>query len=236
MATLPTTPIQPAGRPHAATEATARTPVSPSFPAPGPRFVTAEDPRSRLLTAMAIAVSERGYAATTVADIVRIAHASRRTFYHHFDDRAECFLALGNELTEYALELVATASGSPQLDWRQRIDTALDAYLQTCAATPGLTRSYLLELFGVGDRGLAHRRMAMRRWAAQLRELVEDCRREHPQLNPMSPQTAMTIVGGIWELSLLAAEEGRPQDVSEIRNVASQLIADVLTAPRPRRP
>ncbi len=158
---------------------------------------------------MAIAVGERGYAATTVADVVRIARASRRTFYHHFEDRAECFLALGSELTEYALELVATASGPPQPDWRRRIDMALDAYLQTCAATPGLTRSYLLELFGMGDRGLAHRRMAMRRWAAQLRELVEDCRRDHPQLNPMSPQTATAIVGGIWELSLLAAEEGR---------------------------
>ena len=30
---------------------------------------------------MAVAVSEHGYEGTTVADIVRIAHASRRTFY-----------------------------------------------------------------------------------------------------------------------------------------------------------
>lgn len=217
-------------------DAAPRAEIPPGFPDPAPRFVTAGDTRSRLLTAMAIAVGERGYAATTVADVVRIARASRRTFYHHFEDRAECFLALGSELTEYALELVATASSSSQPDWRRRIDMALDAYLQTCAATPGLTRSYLLELFGVGDRGLAHRRMAMRRWAAQLRELVEDCRRDHPQLNPMSPQTAMTIVGGIWELSLLAAEEGRARNLSEIRNVASQLIADVLTAPRPDGP
>ena len=183
---------------------------------------------------MATAVGERGYEGTTVADIVRIAHASRRTFYHHFADRAECFLALGDELTEYALDLVAAASGPPQRDWRARIDLALDAYLKTCAATPGLTRSYLLELFGMGDRGLAHRRMAMRRWAAALCDLVEDCRREHPELNPMPVQTATSIVGGIWELSLLAAEEGRSGDVSEIRAVASQLIADVLTAPRER--
>jgi len=181
---------------------------------------------------MAVAVSEHGYAGTTVADVVRIGRASRRTFYHHFEDRAECFLALGDELTEYALELVSAASGSPRLDWRERIDFALEAYLQTCAATPGLTRSYLLELFGMGERGLAHRRTAMRLWAGQLRELAEDCRREHPQLNPMSAAAATAIVGGIWELSLLAAEEGRPQEVSEIRQVASDLIADVLTAPR----
>ena len=82
----------------------------------------------------------------------------------------------------------------------------------------------------MGERGLAHRRTAMRRWAAELRDLVEDCRRERPELNPMSAQTAMAIVGGIWELSLLAAEEGRPPEVTEIRKVASQLIADALTA------
>ncbi len=180
---------------------------------------------------MAVAVSEHGYEGTTVADIVRIARASRRTFYLHFADRAECFLALGDELMQYALELVARASSSPQLTWRERLDAGLDAYLQTCAATPGLTRSYLLELFGMGDRGLAHRRTAMRRWAEQLQELVEELRREHPDLNSMSAQTATAIVGGIWELSLLAAEEGRPHEVTEIRKVAAHLIADTLTAP-----
>jgi len=204
----------------------------PGFPSPGPRFVTAPDTRSRLLTAMAVAVGERGYAGTTVADVVRIARASRRTFYHHFEDRAECFLALGDELTEYALELVAAARSRPQLHWRERIDVALEVYLQTCAATPGLTRSYLLELFAIGERGLAHRRMAMRRWAAELQTLVEDCRREHPELNGMSAEVAMAIVGAVWELSLLATEEGHPPDVREIRDVAAGLIADVLTASR----
>jgi AcrR family transcriptional regulator len=206
---------------------------APAFPAPGPRFIAATDTRSRLLTAMAVAVGERGYAGTTVADVVRIARASRRTFYHHFEDRAECFLALGDELTEYAVELVAAARSRPRLHWRERIDLALEVYLQTCAATPGLTRAYLLELFAVGERGLAHRRLAMRRWAAELLALVDDCRAEHPELHGMSPETAMAIVGAVWELSLLATEEGRPPDVREIRDVAAGLIGDVLTASRP---
>jgi AcrR family transcriptional regulator len=204
--------------------------LRPGFPDPGPRFLAAGDTRSRLLTAMAVAVGERGYAGTTVADVVRIARASRRTFYHHFEDRAECFLALGDELTDYALELVGAARTRPSAHWRERIDRALAAYLQTCAATPGLTRAYLLELFAVGERGLAHRRMAMRRWAAELLALVDDCRAEDPGLNDMSPETAMAIVGAVWEMSLLATEEGRPPDVREIREVAAGLIADVLTA------
>jgi AcrR family transcriptional regulator len=44
------------------------------------------DHRERLIAAMAASVEERGYADTTVADVVRIARTSRRTFYQHFQD------------------------------------------------------------------------------------------------------------------------------------------------------
>ena len=83
----------------------------------------------------------------------------------------------GRRADRYALGLVAAASSSPELGWRERIDLALEAYLRTCAATPGLTRSYLLELFGMGDRGwpTGGRRCVV---GAELCDLVEDCRRE----------------------------------------------------------
>ncbi|MGK2938338.1 MAG: helix-turn-helix domain-containing protein [Solirubrobacteraceae bacterium] len=42
---------------------------------------------------MAAAIQERGLAASTVADVVRHARASRRTFYEHFRDRDDCYLA-----------------------------------------------------------------------------------------------------------------------------------------------
>ena len=110
IATLPSTSIQPAGRLDSATSSADTSTRPPGFPATGgPSFLSADDARSRLLTGMAVAVSEHGYEGTTVADIVRIAHASRRTFYLHFADRAECFLALGDEVA-YALGLVATAA------------------------------------------------------------------------------------------------------------------------------
>jgi AcrR family transcriptional regulator len=56
--------------------------------------------RERLLRAMGICVSERGYAETTIADVVRIARTSRSVFYKHFADKEECFLETYKQMTK----------------------------------------------------------------------------------------------------------------------------------------
>ncbi|MGV0624231.1 helix-turn-helix domain-containing protein, partial [Mycobacterium kansasii] len=40
--------------------------------------------RLRLLDGLATSITERGYRASTVADVVRCARTSKRTFYDHF--------------------------------------------------------------------------------------------------------------------------------------------------------
>jgi AcrR family transcriptional regulator len=47
--------------------------------------------RRRLLDGLAESIVAIGYRNTTVADIVRRARTSRRTFYEHFDGKEECF-------------------------------------------------------------------------------------------------------------------------------------------------
>ena len=44
-------------------------------------------------SSFAAASAEKGYAATTIADIVRHARVSKRTFYEHFADKEDCLLA-----------------------------------------------------------------------------------------------------------------------------------------------
>ena len=48
------------------------------------------NPRQRLIDALAASITDVGYSATTVADIVRRARTSRRTFYENFTDREAC--------------------------------------------------------------------------------------------------------------------------------------------------
>ena len=48
--------------------------------------------RARIFEGMASVVGERGYAATTISDVVRAASISRRTFYEYFQDKEDCFV------------------------------------------------------------------------------------------------------------------------------------------------
>jgi AcrR family transcriptional regulator len=57
------------------------------------REVVQRNQRDRLLAGAARAVSERGFAGATIADIVRFARVSRRTFYDHFAGKEECIEA-----------------------------------------------------------------------------------------------------------------------------------------------
>ena len=56
--------------------------------------VKREASRAALLDAAMRSFAERGYAATTVADIVGAAGHTSGAFYFHFKDKAECFWAV----------------------------------------------------------------------------------------------------------------------------------------------
>jgi AcrR family transcriptional regulator len=58
---------------------------------------------------MAHAVAAKGYAETTIADIVREAGVSRRTFYEHFSTKAECLVALYDAASRNALKVLREA-------------------------------------------------------------------------------------------------------------------------------
>ena len=69
----------------------------------------AADHRRRLLDAMSHTVALKGYADTTIADLAAEARVSRRTFYEHFDDKAQCLIALYDAASAQALEVLRSA-------------------------------------------------------------------------------------------------------------------------------
>src|SRR2546430_485761 len=70
-----------------------RTSANPSRALSPAARAAAASQRGRLVEAMAQVVAEKGYPATTVADVVERAGVSRRTFYEQFADKEACFLA-----------------------------------------------------------------------------------------------------------------------------------------------
>jgi AcrR family transcriptional regulator len=177
--------------------------------------------RGRLLAGMAEAIREHGFQPTTVAEVVRRARTSRRTFYQHFDDREACFLALYDVVSERVLAVIAEAATGDD-PWEQRVDRTLAAYLGALAAEPELTRSCVVELPALGPEGVARARAMDERAARQLSRLVEEARVHDPELRPLAPEAALVLTGGFRELVIWTLDQGR--DLTELRSVAGDLV------------
>jgi AcrR family transcriptional regulator len=186
--------------------------------------------RDRVMEGLAHAVARRGYAAVTIADIVRAAHLSKRTFYEHFADKDECFLAAYHESSEMLLSLIAAAIDQAA-PWQEQIRAAMHAYLAGLEALPHFARTFLVEIQAAGARALKARRKVHEQFAEQIRGFVEDARRRDATLRPLHPTLAAALVGGINELVLLHLESGA-QRFTDLAPVATDFAIAVLT---PRR-
>ncbi|HET8672858.1 MAG TPA: helix-turn-helix domain-containing protein, partial [Thermoleophilaceae bacterium] len=72
--------------------------------------------RGRMLDAMARAVAEKGYASTTVRDVIGRARVSRETFYEQFANKEKCFLAALDTAADALLDAMTEALGEDAAD------------------------------------------------------------------------------------------------------------------------
>jgi AcrR family transcriptional regulator len=184
--------------------------------------------RARLNEGLAAAIAEKGYAAVTIADVVRIARVSKRTFYEHFADKEACFLALYAETSDELLELIGTATASAQGPWEARVGVAARAYFARVAGEPELIRAALLEIQAAGPRARMLRREVQRRYAEQLLAFSEAAESDEDGIRALTPALATAVVGGLGELMLEAVEAGHPERMGELADAATELIRAVL--------
>ncbi len=188
------------------------------------------DPARRLLRGIAAAVAEKGYAATTIADIVRHAHVSKRTFYEHFPDKQACYLEGYRRGTEHLSRLMLEAGTTTDGPWRERLRAAIGAYLSVLVDSPASTRSFTTGIPAAGPEAVAARRAMHRKTADVLIAIVEHVRRDHPELAPLRPVIAEAIVGALSELVLNAVAEGRIDALPTLDDPIIELLSAVLTA------
>jgi AcrR family transcriptional regulator len=184
--------------------------------------------RARLTGGLAAAIAEKGYAAATIADVVRHARVSKRTFYEHFADKEACFLALYSEASDDLLTVIADAVARAPGGWDERLATAARAYFERVAAEPALIRTGLIEIRAAGPAARRLRREVQRRYADMLRRLSVEATAAEPAITPLSPELATAVVGGIDELMLEAVEEGEEARLGELADAAIELIRATL--------
>lgn len=184
-----------------------------------------DENRQRLLEALAEAIRERGLRGTQIADIVRRARTSRRTFYECFDDKEACFVELVREATT---QMLATIEQSVDLaaPWDAQIDTAIDIYVQALAEDPAMTATISRELPALGLRGAAVQREGIERYAGfMVRMLGSEPVRAAGVVQP-SLETAVMLLGGVNELVIHAVDHGEP--LSTVADVAKDVIKAVI--------
>jgi AcrR family transcriptional regulator len=187
------------------------------------------DHRERLLQALAEAIRERGLRGTQIADIVRRARTSRRTFYECFEDKEACFVALVREATTQMLATIE-ASIDPAAPWNVRIDQAIDIYVQALAQDPAMTATISRELPALGLRGAAVQREGIERYAAFMVRMLGSETGQSARVIVPSRETAVMLLGGVNELVIHAVDHGEP--LSTVAEVAKDVIKAVID---PRR-
>ena len=200
-------------------------PISTNVQAP-----TDDSHRDRLLTGFAAAVSEHGYAAVTIADIVRHSKVSKRTFYEHFDDKEQCFLATYVAATTIVLNAVAAMFDIyKERPWEEQLEQAIDAYVTALESNPALTRACLVEIHAAGPRALERRREVHASFAKMLRSFARRTAKQHPEVQVISEEMATAVIGGINELLVVQVERGPQNRLPSLRSTASALMKAVLT-------
>jgi AcrR family transcriptional regulator len=190
--------------------------------------------RDRLVRAMLECVSRRGFAQTTVADVVSAARASRNSFYDHFTDKADCFLAVcdwaaGDLLRE--MQRFET-----ERDWLTALGRGLAAYLRFWRERPNFSVAYLVELPTAGRPAVEQRERHYRSFEAMFTALGARARAEQPELLPLEVHTPRLIVLATTELVAGEVRAGRLVRLDELEEdlfaFMVRLLSDDATAHR----
>jgi AcrR family transcriptional regulator len=164
--------------------------------------------RERILDAVMHAASRSGYAAMRIEDVIAIAGVSRRTFYDHFPNKEEAFLAAYELVLEQLLSGVSSAFATGET-WTSRVRRGLAAFLNLLAAEPVLAQVCVVEALAAGPRALARRTEAMQSFQVLLQPPPGDAL----ATSSAPPVAVEAIVGGIYEVIYSRVTTHRTQEL-----------------------
>jgi AcrR family transcriptional regulator len=204
-------------------------PEAPAVPRRLPRGTHGLDPslvaasqRTRLLEAVGRTVADKGYAAATIDDIVRGAGVSKKTFYEHFSDKLDCFLAAYEAASDQLLAHVRAAQdAADRSSWLARTRAGIHAYLRWLAAEPALARVFLIEVAAAGPEALERRERLRDRYAERMRELQV--------ANSVPDEIFHAVVAGADDLVVRRLREGG--DLLELEPILLYLQVSLLAGP-----
>ena len=179
---------------------------------PGPGAApeqVASDQRARIEAAMIELVSERGFGAVTVRELVRLARVSTHTFYEHFQDKETCFLCVYELIVQRSARRVGAAQQDSH-DWRERLQLALCAFAGGIASEPQAARLALVEAFAGGPAALER----MGHAEATFEAMIEQSFARAPDGIVAPPLVVKGIVAGVHRVARAWLLAGRAHELA----------------------
>jgi AcrR family transcriptional regulator len=190
----------------------------------GTAGIAHDDPREfrqRLLDGLSASIADNGYRNTTVAEIVRRARTSRRTFYEHFSDKEACFVAL---LTDANAQMIRQiyAAVDQAAPWTSQVRQAVEAWIASAESRPAITLSWIRDVPALGAGARRLQRDTMEAFITMIQTLCDTDAWRAVRSGPVSRQLAVMLLGGLRELTATTVEDGgQVSDITELAVHAS---------------
>jgi AcrR family transcriptional regulator len=182
------------------------------------------DHRSRLLAGLATVLESKTLAELYADDIVRTAGVSKRTFYQHFKNKQECFLALYEENSAYIMTTLLQATQDESLSMVERVERGAEVYLAAMQAQAPLMKRLYIDILTLGSEGLAARRRVIGMFALLITDMYSKEQQRLPSL-PDIPEVMLTgIIAGLNELILYRIEDGKADELTELASTTREML------------
>ncbi|HEY0390608.1 MAG TPA: TetR/AcrR family transcriptional regulator [Solirubrobacterales bacterium] len=168
--------------------------------------------RERLLAAMLRATAQLGYREVSVQDVLERAGVSRPTFYEHFENKEDCFLA-ALDIAAIRLRQRLEAAGEEGETWRERLRLTLEDLLRFVTEEPDAAMTLVVDARAACPPALLRRDELLDHFASCLDTQV---RAEAPDGTVPSAIAAAGIVGGIEALLYSRLNRGETDGIESL--------------------
>ena len=169
--------------------------------------------RERLIAAMLRAASELGYRETNVQDVIDRAGVSRPTFYEHFSNKEDCFLAAFDITAERLRDRIGAAAEKGGDNLRNRLRFGLETLLHFAATEPEAARTLIVEARAASADAAMRRDELLDHFAICIDTQVSELLPDAPSHSPI---TAAGIVGGVEALLYSRLNKGELDDLDAL--------------------
>jgi AcrR family transcriptional regulator len=202
-------------------------------PGPGNRADdVARNQRERIFGAMVASVSERGYTATRVSDLVELSGVSSRTFYDLFADKQACFLEAIEAVLGIAVRNLAEVDASNRgKGWEERAVSALGAFAEIIASQPAAAQVCLIEAYAAGPEVLKPLAKATSSFERVVREILS----EAPEQEGIPPAMVTAHVSALQEVARNRLRNGTTAELPGLIGDISEVLLAYRPPPEPLR-